>query len=418
MNGPTADFLSNLDSGASNLGGSTSIGGAIRENGIYRAVFWPNSGAEPVALMPKSTTFSSVNAISGLMQVGRYGLEAALWSGEPNSMVILTPDGATSAEAIGTDGEYQVGSAKFGTFHDYPFLWQGNKESGVNLTSPGSTGGVAWDVDNGVQVGVQTFTSGGVHAGIWRGTPESFQSLNPYPTNTAEAYSIDDGIQVGFWTDRNGIRRPSLWRGTPQSWEDLFCYLPDGIGIADAYDVSVDGKTIRVCGRIRIGTTDHAVLWVSEHVQERVAASFSIIEGNLYQGNVISLRLRDDDWLTVGPIVAGKTARVILQFNQVAPPGSPSYFGLSIDGHINIMPFNDRAQLFAFNYLTNNWDLVRDATPGRFYDTPVYARIESPLAYIHPVTRQVSARITYLHGNAETDWSAWVDRVTWSFPTQ
>lgn len=416
-NGPAIEYLSNVESGASNLGGSTSIGGAIRVNGVFHAAYWPNSTAQPVDLMPKSTTFSSVSAISGSMQVGRYGIGAALWSGTPNSIVILTPVGATTAEALGTDGKYQVGSAKFGTFQDFPILWQGSKESAINLTSPGATGGVAWDVDNDMQVGVQNFTTGGPKAGIWHGTPQSFRSLDPYPTLSTQVYAIDNGTQIGYWIDRNGIRRPSLWTGTPQSWQDLFCYLPDGVDLADAYDVSVDGKATRICGRVRINGVYQAVLWVSEPVQERVAASFSVIEGHLYQGNVISLRASDDDWVIVGPVVAGKSARVTLQFNQVAPLGTIPYFGITVDGHLN-STFNDRALVYAFNFLTNNWDLVRDAVPGRFYDAPVYARIDSPAQYIHPVTRKVSARISFVHGNAETDWSAWVDRATWSFLAQ
>src|SRR5262249_10843909 len=115
---------------------------------------------------PSSYAYS----VSGGEQVGVggglwNGSHAILWHGT-SSYIDLHPAGLFSlSQGFGTDGEYQVGSARTYDGLDHAFLWHGNNQ-GVDLNPVGESNSVAFAVRDGIQVG-QVGSSG---AAVWHGT--------------------------------------------------------------------------------------------------------------------------------------------------------------------------------------------------------------------------------------------------------
>ncbi|MDQ2986131.1 MAG: hypothetical protein M3R13_05350 [Armatimonadota bacterium] len=410
------DYLASEGSYATKLRGSTAIGGGVYVNGEPHAALWPTSKSTWIDLAPPGAGFTLVAGVGGLLQAGRYGTQAAVWQGSPASMVVLAPKGSTGSEALAPDGVYQVGSARFGGPADRAYLWQGSAESGIDLTSPNALSAVAADVGGGIQVGWQNFQTG-KHAGMWRGSASSFVSLRPYPLGLSAANAIDSNVQVGYWTDRDGTRRACLWRGISTSWEDLYAYLPEGTSISEAFDICVSGSTIRICGTAQINGVDKAVLWVSDNVIEVSPATFSVVQGAVFQGNTASLAASDDEWLIVGSVQTAVGSAVTLQFEQVAPQSDYSYMGIAVDGHAN-ESFNNIGNIYAFNFSKKTWDLIKSHPTGVFYDTPIHCEINNPSSYIEPVTRRMMARVKYELTSTSTSWQGWFDRATWSFPSK
>jgi hypothetical protein len=168
---------------------------------------------------------------------GRY---AALWTGSPGSLVILSPND-WFAEATSIAGGQQVGytDRSFGgneggvTYRIHAALWRGTPESYVDLhpplagaNSPGDQRTVILDTDGTEQVGWGYFllpAGGGSYTSewralLWRGTPQSAVSLHPPGWVQSYALGVRNGAQVGWGNqDDSSPTRALVWHGTPQS---------------------------------------------------------------------------------------------------------------------------------------------------------------------------------------------------------
>jgi hypothetical protein len=163
------------------------------------------------------------------------------------TMIDLTPAGATTATASGTNGAQQVGSAGFpvpaspGQTETHAVLWSGGAGAFTDLGV-----GTANAVGDGQQVGV-AFN----HAALWSGTAGSLVDLNPNTWDSSVANGVAGGQQVGTATvtrpcgEKKGACgsgstsiHPFLWTGSAASAVDL---TPFGLGYGAGQALGTDG---------------------------------------------------------------------------------------------------------------------------------------------------------------------------------
>lgn len=205
--------------------GSASIGGRR-----HAAVWTPGSFVD-LHNGPHNGS-SSAFATDGRWQGGDSGLNAVIWKGTPESMIVMDPPGfggcvllgmARRADGVGT----QVGSGltrdDFGNVRDHALLWHDTPESWIDMHPSfhpaknsymwGTTGDIHCGQSNG-------------RAGLWFGDdPDSFYDLHQYidppPPGASRAIDIDiyDGkiYIAGRATYENGRTHAVVWIGTPEN---------------------------------------------------------------------------------------------------------------------------------------------------------------------------------------------------------
>jgi hypothetical protein len=160
------------------------------------ALLWNGTSSLPVDL----GAFSQVNAIYNGVQVGASG-NAALWRGTANSLVRLSPPGATFySEATGI-----WGNEVSGTWHRDPTgsdphaaVWTSLDPSGfVDLTQPSFIKSDALGVSRGQVAGWAIIVNAGKHAAVWTNTAASFTDLAPVGTTASELWATNGNQQVG-----------------------------------------------------------------------------------------------------------------------------------------------------------------------------------------------------------------------------
>src|SRR3954462_11327709 len=129
--------------------GAARIGGAVYPQYTH-AFLWNGNSTTPTALHPPNWTYSKASATDGTRQVGYVegqnppysGRRAALWSGTPESLVLLWPlSDWGSSEAFSIAGTQQVGYLDRSfcgneggcTYRIHAALWSGTAESWVDL---------------------------------------------------------------------------------------------------------------------------------------------------------------------------------------------------------------------------------------------------------------------------------------------
>lgn len=202
-----------------------------------------------------SGDYSAALATDGVQQVGTLNNQfALLWSGTPESMVILNPPG-TNAIAYGVDAGQQVGA-----LNGHAALWSGTPESHVDL----HPAGYAQSFGIGICAGEQCGDVGNVmlEAALWRGSAASFVNLHIPGTDGTSAASVCHGEQVGY--AQYGLdTRAIIWAGTAESWESLHAFLPSHFTSSFARFIWKDAANTYVTGWAFNSTTgfNEAVLW-------------------------------------------------------------------------------------------------------------------------------------------------------------
>ncbi len=199
--------------------------------------------------------FSTVFATDGVQQVGtRNNSEALLWSGTPESMVILTPPGAFGI-AYGVDAGQQVG-----VLNGHAALWSGTPESHVDLHPAGYAQSFAFGISAGEQCG----DVGNVvlEAALWRGSAASFVNLHIPGAGSSSALSVCHGEQVGYAELPSGLSAV-IWAGTAESWESLHAFLPSHYTGSFARFIWKDAANTYVAGWARnsLRDRDDPILW-------------------------------------------------------------------------------------------------------------------------------------------------------------
>jgi hypothetical protein len=229
--------------------------------GDERALVWTENGPDLVGveLHPSNWQKSVGMACGDGQQVG-YGSQdfskdptrALLWSGSPESMVVLTaPDPELEAMAHGVAGGVQVGCVG-SAGRPHACLWRGTTDSFLDLhpEAPGIVGTEAWGIGDGQQVGAAWDDEMRQMAALWSGSPGSFVSLAPQGFVRSRASRCARGFQAG-WVGTEGrgmLLRAALWNGAADDYLDLQAFLGDPWNASWAQDILVDGDRLVVLG--------------------------------------------------------------------------------------------------------------------------------------------------------------------------
>lgn len=255
------------------------------------ACVWSGAPDSLVDLHPEGLYSSEIMGVSGTQMVGwgnattaNYG-HAYLWDAATGSTVDLNPVGFTNSVAHGTDGFQQVGQ---GIDSSVALLWTGTAASVVNLQPAGCIQSAANGVSGGQQVGVGVLPTGKIHAFLWSGTAESAVDLNPRGHARSWAGGICGGQQVGKVDDH-----ATLWTGTAASAIDLNPYgaqysvaqATNGtqqVGIANVY--------------YNLSSANHAYVWdgtaaggVDLHLLLPAGFAYSEARSIDAQGNIVGI---------------------------------------------------------------------------------------------------------------------------------
>lgn len=257
------------------------------------ALIWSGTPDSVVVLDPAG----QAEAISGTQVVGRRGGHAALWSTTGGAVVDLHPSGYYSESgALDTSGTKQVGYCSVDSAISHAVLWSGSAQSVVDLHPVGFVSSSARAISGGRQIGTGLTNAaspggGHVHALLWSGSPESCVDLNPGGSTSSRGYGMDESNQVGV-ADNHAI----LWSGTAENYVDL--HPSSGFSETTATNVS-GGRQVGV-GAIPGGL--HALLWSG--TADSVVDLHSYLPPGYYQsiawgisatGNIVG-----EAWITTG----------------------------------------------------------------------------------------------------------------------
>jgi hypothetical protein len=189
---------------------------------------------------------------------------ALLWSGTAESVVELAgPDPSRQTRALGLSGDVQVG--EYGrNFALQAAMWRGSSESVVVLHPAAPRGypadgqvSTASGAGDAQQVGIvawkkRALAQPEMRAALWTGSAESFVDLTPPRVKHAQARACAGGFQVGWVSDdaNNAVTRAVLWHGSAADLVDLHALLPPPWNRSQAVDIRVEGRAVRVLGTV------------------------------------------------------------------------------------------------------------------------------------------------------------------------
>lgn len=104
-------------------------------SGNSHAGTWAGSSDTWLDLNPSPSSVSIACATRAGMQVGAVDGFASLWTGTPQSVVLLHPTGAVASCAANTDGNYQVGRAYFDDGPVRAGIWHASAASWLDLAA-------------------------------------------------------------------------------------------------------------------------------------------------------------------------------------------------------------------------------------------------------------------------------------------
>ncbi len=210
--------------------------------GPTRAIVWDTATGTAVDLGDGGNGAQALG-VGGGQQVGyvfRGGINAALWTGNSKSLLVIHPKNAVASQANGTDGFRQVGYAGY--------------DVRVRIEAPRGTKDVRFN-----------------YATVWTGSVASATTIHPYPTNNTTtsfmhsfATAVSGPTIVGYAADQAANGTPAYYHAivwdTSLNSIDLNAFLPAGFVGSQAFSVDAQGNIAGV-----MSTADgqrHAVLWV------------------------------------------------------------------------------------------------------------------------------------------------------------
>jgi hypothetical protein len=148
------------------------------------------------------------------------GSHALLWSGTPESLIDLHPQGWSASYMTGVAGGRQSGFVEPGDGRVFAAMWSGSADSMVLLHPQGWGNSQLLGISLRDQVGWVNQPRDFRLAARWQGTAESMVLLHPGgPYLSSQAFDTDGTEQVG--RAAIGQIRPALWRGSRESFVDL-----------------------------------------------------------------------------------------------------------------------------------------------------------------------------------------------------
>ena len=226
------------------------------------AVVWTrraDGGVSGTDLHPAKWQKSNAIACGDGQQLG-YGYEkfakdpskALLWSGSRDSLVVLTgPDVTVDTSGNGVAQGVQVGGIGGGRWR-HACLWRGTSASFVDLhpSDEAITGSEALGAGDSQQVGHVWDQSSLQRAALWSGSGNSYVNLAPAGFVRSTAWRCARGLQVGWAAEKEMgmLVRAILWGGDASDFIDLQQFVPEPWNVSQAFDLDVDGDTLRILG--------------------------------------------------------------------------------------------------------------------------------------------------------------------------
>lgn len=226
-----------------------------------RAIVWtlaPDGALAAVELHPQGWQKSIALACGGSQQVG-YGYQkfakdprrALLWSGSPESMIVLTgPDPLRETIANAVADGIQAGNVSLGGPSVHACLWRGSSETFEDLHPARMLASEVLGVGDGQQVGSTGDDEFRTFAALWTGRARSHVNLGPEAYKQSRACACALGFQVGWMAklDRGMLTRAVVWGGSAEQLLDLQDFLPEPWNVSTALALHVDGDRLRVIG--------------------------------------------------------------------------------------------------------------------------------------------------------------------------
>ncbi len=235
------------------------------------------NGMQALGIMP-GTPYSAATDVSadGSVVVGTatradwFGQRAFYWTQSEGMVSLGLPPGGewSRGEAVSSDGSVIVGNWGLPSYAPRGFLWnreQGFRDLGDNIMW-------VYDVsaDGSVVVG-EKYTAGYVGTEAFRWTEATgavgLGNLTPYPNDSGAAFGVspDGSVVVGHGAQL----RPLIWDAAHGSRGLIDVLAAEGIYPYDlimAYDVSFDGRTMRIVGEGSRSATTGREVWLATNV--------------------------------------------------------------------------------------------------------------------------------------------------------
>ncbi len=378
------------------------------------ASLWNGSAESWVNLAPPGSSDSRAFGVGNGQQVGESQSRASLWNGSADSWVNLHPTGFKSV-AYATNGSIQVGYTQMVNELFHASLWSGTADSWVDLNPAGSTWSEAIGIDGDQQVGYSRF--GGLeHAGYWTGSADSWVSLHPSVASASEVLGAFGGRQVGFAIINNWWRA-GFWNGTSDSFENLSVYLPQNFGDSEATGIWSDENYIYVSGWADNYSTGlgSAILWRKPLYNIAVPTSFNLIRGQLVSGNLDDVTQSDDSYLvcTAGITLNSNEPPVWIEFESSSPTGALSNLSVILEANANTANLLQTIQLY--NFQTKQFESV-DSRHATLIDSVAEVPLGGDLSrFVETGTGAIKARVGWKAQGPLLlfPWMIRIDQFTW-----
>jgi hypothetical protein len=282
------------------------------------ALLWSGPPESVVDLNPNGFGVSETHATNGSQQVGYAGSDAALWSDTAASFVNLNPAGFSSSAAWGINGNYQAGDGTI-SGQQVALQWNGTAASAINLGSgpTGFSAAIAYATDGSQQVGdgLGTATSNNNHALLWSSTAASVVDLNPDGYGQSDAYGVSGNQQAGYGFI-GGAPHALLWYGSAGSFVDL---NPAGFTSSVAWDTD---------GSAQVGTGGNAngsfaLLWTGSAATAINLGA--LLPSNFSQSQAFSIDSQGDVFGVADNSNNGEDSAI--EWEYVPEPGSLGLLG-------------------------------------------------------------------------------------------
>lgn len=253
----------------------TALSGATHEQvGVYdlsKAALWLST--------PAYTELGGTEAFAtdGSQRVGYQmfgGPHAYLWTGSPSGVDLTPLPTFPYAIAFGVRDQQQCGSVSLTNSSplQYACIWNGGAASYFSIHPVGATTSNALSTNGFEQVGcvdcliLQPGSGTAGRAAKWQGTPASYVDLHPSGAFSSIAWSNSLDKQVG--TVHDGGARATMWIGSAASRVDLHALIPPSEHMieSEALGVWTNGTKIVICGYgyDSVDQRYEALLWTCE----------------------------------------------------------------------------------------------------------------------------------------------------------
>lgn len=225
---PRDQFSASLQGSVQAMNDDIAVGGVTDVvTGIQTFKVWSHDFQSETDLSSGGLGYGSPSCVGSGIIGGHAGSSALIWTGPNYDLTNLTPSqqGATGADVSSVTPTKQVGFAVIGN-HERAALWGGNADSFVDLSPAGSSESFATLTDGTREFGQANY-SGVLRVGYWSGTAASWTDITPSGLASVKLFATDGVNFVGQYFLSRGNFRLIYWRLGGAGFEDLTTVLGD-----------------------------------------------------------------------------------------------------------------------------------------------------------------------------------------------